>query len=336
MSGTCVTTVTRLTAPPPPSRDVFADLSDAFRLDSGERLDATRIVGRLSGRAGAPLVVVAGGISAGRDPSGWWPAVVRSGGPIDPARVRILALDLPPGPDAAPVTVTTRDQARLLAVLLDAIGEARIDAFVGASYGGCVGLAFAEAFPDRLGRLAVISAAHRAHPRATAWRGVQRRILQLGVDSGRVAEAISLARQLAMITYRSADEFDLRFGSAPAPREAGDAYAVCDYLVARGDAYRDATSPARWIALSDSLDRHAVTPEAVTVPVSLLAFASDELVPVDDIRELAARLPNRERLVVAPSIFGHDAFLKEGEAVARFLETALLPLFAPCRQEIAA
>ncbi len=316
-------------------RDVHAAIPDDFRLESGQRLTAREVVGRLSGPDHAPLVVVAGGISSGRFATQWWPSVVRPGGPIDLNRVRVLAFDLLPGGDEAGVTITTADQARLLGLLLDSLGERRIDAFVGASYGGCIGLAFAAAFPERIGTLAVISAAHRAHPAATAVRGVQRRLLAFARDCGREAEGIALARQLAMTTYRTADEFDLRFSQTPPPA-AGDAWPVCDYLIARGAAYAGATSAGRWISLSDSLDRHSVDPRAVRCPLTVVGFSSDTLVPIADSRELAARAPNLRRLVEAPSIFGHDAFLKERELIGRVLHDVLTPLTALQPSEIAA
>lgn len=309
-----------------PGIDVRAALPADFRLESGEALAATEVVGRIHGAAGAPLVIVAGGISSGRDAARWWSWAVRAGGPIDLDRVRILAIDLAPGRDET-VTITTTDQARLLAVLLDSLGEPVVDAFVGASYGGCIGQAFAATFPERIGELVVISAAHRAHPSATAWRGVQRRLLAFARDCGREAEGIALARELAMTTYRTADEFDWRFSGA-APAEAGQPYPVCDYLISRGASYAEVTSASRWITLSDSLDRHAVAPEAIACPLTLLGFTSDRLAPIEDIRELAARAPHLRRLEEAYSIFGHDAFLKEREVVGRALHTALSPLYA--------
>lgn len=322
--------------------EITATIPDTLPLASGGRLSARTVRGRLKGPEHGPLVVVAGGISAGRaagdeaDAAGWWGWAVRDGGPIDTRRFRVLAFDWLPETDTPNVpTITTHDQARLLTVLLDTLGEPVVDAFVGASYGGCVGLAFAELFPERIGRLTAISAAHRAHPQATAWRGVQRRLLALGLETGREAEAIDLARQIAMTTYRTPEEFDLRFGGARAPDEAGDHWPVCDYLAARGEAYRNATSARRWIALSDSLDRHAVSPERITCPLTLIGFTSDQLVPIADIRDLAERAPNLERLIEAPSLFGHDAFLKERAFVARALDTALSPLLQPAR-EIAA
>lgn len=318
-----------------PGRDVRASISDDFRLESGQRLAAMQVVGRLHGPDDAPLVVVSGGISSGRFVTRWWPWAVRAGGPVDLDRVRVLAFDLLPGRADPGVTITTADQARLLALLLDALGEPRIHAFIGASYGGCIGLAFAAAFPGRIGELAVISAAHRAHPAATAVRGVQRRLLAFARDAGREAEGIALARQLAMTTYRTADEFDLRFSQTPPPA-AGGGWPVCDYLIARGEAYADATSADRWISLSDSLDRHCVDPRAVRCPLTVVGFTSDALVPIADNRELAARAPNLRRLIEAPSIFGHDAFLKERGLVGRALHEFLTPLTAIQPDEIAA
>jgi len=196
-------TETPVRAPAPPvrerggARDVAVPLPADFRLASGEKLNQSSLVGRIHGRAGAPVVVVAGGISAGRfvhrtetNGLGWWSGAVSVRGPIDLSRLQVLSFDFAPGAAFAdrPVTITTQDQARLLALLLDHLKVARVAAFVGCSYGGMVALAFAELFPDRADQLIVVSAAHRAHPQATAWRGIQRRILQFAVDAGRPEE----------------------------------------------------------------------------------------------------------------------------------------------------
>ena len=185
-----------------------------------------------------------------------------------------------------------------------------------------IALAFGELFPDWAEQLVVVSAAHRPHPLATAWRGIQRRILQFAVAAGRPEEGVALARELAMTTYRTQEEFGERFDSE-APSHAGQAYPVCDYLTARGRAYRDRTTPSRWLSLSDSIDRHRVEPEAITAPVTLVGFTSDRLCPIDDMRELAARLPNLWRFEQHPSLYGHDAFLKEDALVADILTSVL-------------
>ena len=312
--------------------DVSVDIPADFRLLSGERLGQRKLVGRLHGREGAPVVIVAGGISAGRfvhrtetNGLGWWAGAVSVGGPVDLSRFQVLAIDYAPDATAGSetaVTITTQDQARLLCLLLDHLEIDSVAAFIGCSYGGMIALAFGELYPDRVDQLVVVSAAHRAHPLATAWRGIQRRILQLATEAGRPEDGVALARELAMTTYRTPEEFGDRFDTT-APAAAGQAYPVCEYLTARGVAYRTHTTPARWLSLSDSIDRHCVSPEAIRVPTTLVGFESDRLVPLDDIRELAARLPALFRLVEAPSLYGHDAFLKEDALVADILRAAL-------------
>ena len=213
------------------------------------------------------------------------------------------------------------DQARLLALAMDAAGVERLHGFVGASYGGMVALAFARLFPERVERLAVICAAHRPHPMATAWRGIQRRILAFAADAGRPEEGVALARQLAMTTYRTPEEFAERFtGAIP---DGGDDAEVCGYLKARGDAYAAVASPARYASLSAAIDRHSEEPEAIHTPALLVGAESDRLVPIEDIRELADRLGAPARLVELSSPYGHDSFLKDAHLIAPHLRAWL-------------
>lgn len=316
-----------------PSQDIDVAIPADFRLGSGEQLAQPALNARIVGPVGAPLVVVAGGISSGRNAvatddgsPGWWPWVVGEGAPVDTRRSRVLAFDFAPGGDVL-CTITTRDQARLAALALDALGVGQAAAFVGCSYGGMVALAFAEIFPARVARLVVFSAAGRAHPMATAARGIQRRIVQFGIDSGRPQEGVALARELSMTTYRSEREFAERF-DGPAPTAAGERYAVCEYLGERGRAYPAIMPARRWISLSDSIDRHRVDAARVASPTTLVSIASDRVVPASDMRAFSAKLPRLERLVEADSLYGHDAFLKERWLVEGVLTQALAPVFA--------
>ena len=170
-----------------------------LKLHFGGALESVSIAWRLAGPAGAPVVVAIGGISASRrvwlpdEPrGGWWHEVVGPGLALDTQRFRILSFDYlgasadSTGPrDGAPFpTVSAYDQAELLLRLINHLGIASLRAIAGASYGGMVALAFGERFPDRVARLIVISAADRAHPMASAWRVVQRRIVKFAIETG--------------------------------------------------------------------------------------------------------------------------------------------------------
>lgn len=325
-----------------PAADHLVHLPGAFRFDAApdEATTAHVAVTSLGPVHPAATYVVLGGISAGRDvggPAGWWRDVVGPGRAIDTDVVRVLGIDFLGGPGASSnvangslrpgLAVSTHDQARALAAVCDAFGVGRLDAVVGCSYGGQVALAFAEQSAPRVAQIVVLCAAHRSHPMATAWRAIQRRIAVLGAEAGRSHEGLALARALAMTTYRSAVEFEARFDAQPTQRESGSAgparFAVEDYLDARGEAFGRQFETEEFLALSASLDRHAVTPERVRVPTTLIGFDTDVLVPTWLVADLAVRLAGPCRHVELATVFGHDGFLKESAALAPVLRHAL-------------
>lgn len=299
-----------------------------------KRADAARY--ELVGPAGAPVVVVLGGISAtrhvtasDRDPSpGWWDDIVGQGRAIDTNHVRVLGVDFLDGgrrADGRPRrTVTTHDQAAQVARVLDELGVDRLHSFVGASYGGMVALAFAERYPERVGGLVAISAPHEPHPMSTALRGLQRRIVELGLETGRAGDALAIARGLAMTTYRSAREFGERFASAPVECSDNDAtFPVEGYLRHHGERFASRWTAERFLALSLSGDLHRVDPAAISTPATIVAAEGDAIVPGGQLEELAARLAGPARLIHLPTTRGHDAFLTEPTAVGDILRTAL-------------
>lgn len=280
------------------------------------------------GPANAPLIVVLGGISATRHVSEWWSEIVGAGRAIDTNRYRVLGIDFLDGgrrPDGRPHrTVTTHDQADAIARVLDTIGVERVHAFVGASYGGMVGLAFAERYPNRIDRLVAISAPHEPHPMSTALRALQRNIVKLGLDSGRVSEGLAIARGLAITTYRSAREFAERFESAPVEKRDGDAtFDVEKYLAHHGERFAARWAAERFLALSLSGDLHRVDPTRITTPTVIVAAEGDSIVPGEQLEALANSINAPTRLVHLASVRGHDAFLTEPVALGNILEVAI-------------
>jgi homoserine O-acetyltransferase len=290
-----------------------------------------RVAWECIGAPGAPLLVVQGGISAGRHVAandahpepGWWDDQVGVGRAIDPSAFRVLSFDWLGADGALDLTLDPADQADALAALLDVLGIGALHAFVGASYGAMVGLQFAARHGQRLGRLVAISGAHRAHPQATALRVVQRRIVKLGRSEAAVQDALALARALAVVGYRSPDEFGARFDAAPTIQADGARFAVEDYFDAVGPRFAARFTPTAYLRLSESIDLQQVDPAAVRTPTWLLGVAQDQLVPLADLQALAARLGGRATLQAIQSPYGHDAFLKEPVAIEALLRDAL-------------
>ncbi|MBL8532035.1 MAG: alpha/beta fold hydrolase [Hyphomonadaceae bacterium] len=306
----------RRQTPPAIYEDVSVPLTREFRLQSGDTLEDGVVRVRLFGARNAPQLIALGGISAGREvlgENGWWSEVLEPA--VDLQRFGVIGFDFAPIRDVR-VRISPDDQARIILHALDRLDVTRVQAFLGASYGGMIGLALAALAPERIARLCVISAAHRPAAQALGWRGVQRRIVEFALAHGEGAAGLSLARQLAMITYRSAEELETRFGSGVDEEGLG---ALDRYLIARGDAYIDTVSPRRWLSLSASIDRFSIDPAAVTVPTTLIACPTDQLVPFALIEEMSQRLPRLQALHAVPSLYGHDAFLKEATTIASLL-----------------
>jgi homoserine O-acetyltransferase len=280
------------------------------------------------GPAAAPLIVVLGGISATRHATTWWSDIAGDARAIDTRRYRVLGVDFIDGgrrSDGRPRrTVTTHDQADAIAGVLDRIGVERVHAFVGASYGGMVGLAFAERYPARLERLLAISAPHEPHPMSTALRGLQRRIVKLGLETGRTRSALAIARGLAMTTYRSTREFGERFNVLPETVHDNDAeFPVESYLAHHGEKFADTWAAERFLALSLSGDLHRVDPSRISTPTVIVAAENDAIVPGEQLEALARSIAAPTRLIPLPSRHGHDAFLTEAATLGGILEIAI-------------
>jgi homoserine O-acetyltransferase len=237
----------------------------------------------------------------------------------------VLAIDWIGADGAHDCPIDPADQASAIALLLERLGIARVDAFLGASYGAMVGQHFAAQFPERCGRLLSISAAASAHPFSSACRSLQRRAVAIGEKAGDPEAGVALARALAMLTYRTADEYRQRFNGAPLVE--GDAVRVTaqDYLEAQGLRYAARTSGPAYRRLSESIDHHRVDPARLDLPAIFVAVESDWLVPIEDIEALAKAVPGA-RFVLMPSLYGHDGFLKEEQQVAAIITDFLSDL----------
>ncbi|TLY55319.1 MAG: alpha/beta fold hydrolase [Gammaproteobacteria bacterium] len=162
----------------------------------------------------------------------------------------------------------------------------------------------------------------RSHPLATAWRSIQRRIVSLAAACGQAQEGLKVARALAMTTYRSAAELAARFGGTASRDGQRFVFPVEEYLFARGCDYATRHRAESFLTLSESIDLHRVDASRVFVPTTVVAVREDQLVPLEDLRALAARLPHG-RLHEISSIYGHDAFLKESYQLRGIFRAAL-------------
>ena len=311
-------------------------LPEPFTLHHGEVLPQPRISFRIVGPREAPLVAVLGGISAhrmvaGAAEDGWWPEIVGPGLGVDTRQYRVLGIDYIGGRGGSSTpqsggqfpAISSYDQAIALKAVVQHVGAKCLHAIIGASYGGMVALCFAERHAAWVRHIVVLSAADKAQVLSTAWRSVQRQIVREAIARGDGAAGLKLARALAMATYRSAVEFQLRFGAAPIRDADRFRFPIEEYLFARGDDYVQKYRAESFLSLSESIDLHQMDATLVQTPATLIAVREDQLVPFNDMQALAARLNGPRQLIEINSIFGHDAFLKEGAALTPIIKLAL-------------
>lgn len=316
--------------------DAILSLQEDFQLDCGRVISQARIAYRLLGPPDAPVVGLLGGISASRcawqpesaPDQGWWQNLIGPAHAFDSSRYRFLSFDYLGGngestsprlqaPDVEDFPpISTRDQARLLERLMQALQLKQLESMIGASYGGMVALAFCEQFPEQVKRALIICAAHQAWPLASGWRHVQREVVRFALRHHEPATGLKLARALAVTTYRSGYEFAERFGPGP---DGG----CVDYLNYCGERFASRFDAQAYLCLSQSIDTHKIDPEKVSVPVDLIGFSSDQIVPPAQLEELYGFLAEPRRLALIPTLYGHDAFLKEDAVMTQEIKQHL-------------
>ena len=303
------------------------DLPQPFRLDCGRVLRDARLAWQCAGPDDAPLIIALGGISAharacADNGKGWWEEQCGAGKVLDTRRYRVLSVDWLGGCDGStpargeadfPV-VSTADQARALLVLLNRLGVRRVHLLVGASYGGNVAQQLAALLGERLHRLVLLSAAHRPAQFGLALRHIQRSILDLGGES---TQALALARELAVLCYRTTEGVEQRFV------QDDDRGGVTGWLQHHGAAFTARFDTAAYRCLGRSLDGHYIDPATIRAPTTVFAVREDLTVPLSLLHEYVARAGGPCELVEISSPHGHDAFLKETAAVSAVLVAAL-------------
>lgn len=302
--------------------------------------------------------------------SGWWEEMVGSGLPLDSDRYFIICVNSlgscfgSTGPASLnPVTgeryrlgfplLTLEDVAEGGHAVVTHLGLERLHSVIGCSMGGMTALAYCLAHPDMASSLISISSATRALPFSIAVRSLQRQMICQDPKwrNGNYDPADPplagqrLARKLGMMTYRSPQEWEVRFARERISSEGDPAnpffgnFAVESYLEAHANKFTGQFDPNCYLYLSRASDlfdlgEHGGSLEAGFSRLRLeralvIGVATDILFPIHQQRELAdglgAVVPD-VRFEPLDCIKGHDSFLVEMDAfrpvIGRFLGTA--------------
>jgi homoserine O-acetyltransferase len=288
-------------------------------------------------------------LTGSADVGAWWGPLVGPGRPLDTDRHAVISANLLgscygstsplawQGQHGRPFPrLTTLDLARAHAGLIEHLGIGRIALATGGSLGGMVALQWGRISPVPVGRLVVFAAPAATSAQAIAWNAAQRMAIEADprwrggtYPTGDGPEAgLAAARAIAMITYRSAVEFDQRFGRRNSRHPAR--FDADHYLRRQGDKLVARFEAASYVSLMQAMDLHDVgelaPAAAATAPrvgeVIGVGIDTDILYYPREVRDWVdgyRAAGTNARYEEITSVYGHDAFLIEFEQVARVL-----------------
>jgi homoserine O-acetyltransferase/O-succinyltransferase len=303
---------------------------------------------------------ITGPAGPGHPTPGWWDGVAGPGAPIDTNHWCAVATNVLGGcrgstgpsstaPDGKPwgskfPLISVRDQVEADVAALAALGITEVAAVLGGSMGGARALEWVVSHPDRVrsGLLLAVGAratADQIGTQCTQIAAIKADPNWQGGDyygTGRTPEAgLEIARRFAHLTYRGEVELDTRFANGAQGEEdpvAGGRYAVQSYLEHQGGKLVSRFDAGSYVVLTEALSRHdvgrgrgGVAPalRGCPVPVVVSGITSDRLYPLRLQEELAELLPGCGELQIVDSIYGHDGFLVESEAVGQLVRKTL-------------
>ena len=357
---------------PAPTYEGDFVLDEQMLLESGRSLAGVTLHYAVYGRLNAArdnAVLVCHALTGSALVGSWWPELFAAGavlslehdfaicinllgscygstgpGSVDPETGKIYGPDFP--------LISVRDNVRAQGRLLDSLGIRRLRLVLGGSLGGMQALEWTILDPERVERAVVIGVAPLS-AMGLALNHLQRKAIQEDPEwkGGHYLpqrpprSGLSLARQIAMLSYKSAALFDERFGRKP-NRNGEDPWGLDDqgggliggrfdiagYLDHQGERFIDRFDANAYLAILRTMDTwdplrgYGSADKAfcrIRARLSFIGISSDWLFPPEQVREFAEAI--REAGVQADyremtSDHGHDAFLAEQVELVRLLQ----------------
>jgi homoserine O-acetyltransferase len=238
--------------------------------------------------------------------------------------------------------MTVRDMARVQRALLGSLGVRSLVTVLGGSLGGMQTLEWAIMEPSMVRSIIPIGTAVRHSPWCIGLNDIARQAIMSDPDwrsgdyasFGQPRRGLSLARQIAMVSYRSDASFLRRFGRERREGEKDGArfdlsnlFQIESYLRYQGEKLVDRFDANAYIYISRAMDLHDVAHgrgalrdvlARIRCPVLCVGISSDVLYPIHEQKEIAGAIPGAWYREIH-SDDGHDAFLIEHGQMAAMI-----------------
>lgn len=247
---------------------------------------------------------------------------------INPVSGKVYQADFP--------SITIRDLVRFQVSLLDFLGIRGVELAIGGSMGGMIALEFAL-IDSRIRSFAILAMGKSHSPWAIGISHAQRQAIYAdeywnnGFYKKDVppSKGLAVARAMAMITYRSAQNYDTKFGRTY--NSSKHNFEVESYLNYQGEKLAERFDANSYVKLTQTMDSHDVSRDRgsfeealgqLKLPSLIIGVDSDLLYPTHEQKELASLIPNAIYKEIN-SPHGHDAFLIEFDQINGHLTSFL-------------
>lgn len=291
---------------------------------------------------------------------GWWDGLIGPGKALDTNRFFIICSNVLGGCSGSTgpasdnpqtgrpygmrfPTVTIRDMVRAQHHLVTSLGIERLYSVIGGSMGGMQVFEWAVSYPEMMETYIPLATCGRFSAMGISFNNVMRQAIYNDPDwcggdyYGRTfpEKGLNLARRLGMITYRSFELYEERFGLSMVPSEdpfAMDSeFQVERYLSYQGSKLVQRFDANSYLYLLKSMDLHDVSRgrgnysavlERIQAKGLMVGIDSDFLFPASELSDTAQLLKAKGKDVVyheMRSAHGHDAFLIEFEIMNQWV-----------------
>ncbi|KAF0153476.1 MAG: homoserine O-acetyltransferase [Ignavibacteria bacterium] len=287
--------------------------------------------------------------------AGWWDGVIGKEKAFDPDKYFIVCSNFigscygTSGPASInPSTnkkfnltfpqMTVRDMVNLEHKLVSHLGIKKLLSVTGGSLGGMQSLEWALLYPELVESIIPIACGAQHSAWAIGLNEIQRKSIiddpqwNGGNYTEQPVNGLSSARMLAMMTYRSNENFENRFArNLRNDSRKTPFYEVESYLHYQGHKLASRFDANTYIYITRAMDSHDVSRGRGSLQNALsqikartlsIGIDTDLLYPVNEQKETAELVPNAKYYEIK-SIYGHDAFLIEFEQMNKVIKEFL-------------